>query len=140
MFHTVSKDKALLCFLLWEKLWGGHYLEKKCASVHYIERVVWKPRLFHITGCIVSPARGRVLLTCHTIFIWGTYCVCTSYGVWLNFVIASRFLKRFSAMPANVACSIHSRDTKTVWHSTRPFRVPVMQYIQCCGRGVVSRL
>ena len=49
---------------------------------------------------------------------WGTYFVCTSYGVRLNFVIASRLIKRYPAMPANVARSlfIHSRDTKTVWN------------------------
>ena len=49
---------------------------------------------------------------------WGTYFVCTSYGVRLNFVIASRLIKRCPVMPANVARSlfIHSRDTKTVWH------------------------
>ena len=49
---------------------------------------------------------------------WGTYFMCTSYGVRLNFVIASRLIKRYPAMPANVARSlfIHPRDTKTVWH------------------------
>ena len=49
---------------------------------------------------------------------WGTYFVCTSYGVRLNFVIASRLIKRYPAMPANVARSlfIHPRYTKTVWH------------------------
>ena len=49
---------------------------------------------------------------------WGTYFVCTSCGVRLNFVIALRLMKRYPAMPANVARSllIHSRDTKTVWH------------------------
>ena len=87
--------------------------------------LVWKPHLFHSTGCIASPARGRVWSTCHTVFVSlpknhgeHTYFVCTSYGVRLNFVIASRLIKRYPAMPANVAHSlfIHSRDTKTVWH------------------------
>ena len=66
--------------------------------------------------------------------------MCTSYGVRLNFVIALQLIKCYPAMPANVARSlfIHSRDTKTVGMSTRPFRVLVMQYIRCCGRGVVS--
>ena len=29
----------------------------------------------------------------------------TSYELWLNFVIASRLLKHYSAMPDNVACA-----------------------------------
>ena len=54
---------------------------------------------------------------------WGTYFVCTSYGVRLNFVIASRLIKRYPAIPANIArsLSIHSRDTKTVWHVDQTF-------------------
>ena len=31
--------------------------------------IVWKSHLFHSTGCIASPACGRVWLTCHTVFV-----------------------------------------------------------------------
>ena len=34
-----------------------------------LHRLVWKPHLFHSTGCIASPARGRVWSTCHTVFV-----------------------------------------------------------------------
>ena len=40
-----------------------------CASAGHHLYIVWKPHLFHSTGCIASPARGRVWSTCHTVFV-----------------------------------------------------------------------
>ena len=86
------------------------------GSLHL--HLVWKPHLSHSTGCIASPARGRVWSTCHTAFVSlhgeHSYFVCTSYEVQVNFVIASRLIKHYPAMPANIARSLltHSRDTK----------------------------
>ena len=70
---------------------------------------------------------------------WGTYFVCTSYGVQLNFFIASRFTQPCQ-QTLRAIYSYIPEIQKQYGTSTRPFRVSVMQYIRCCGRGVVSRL
>ena len=110
--------------------------------------IVWKPHLFHSTGCIASPARGRVWLTCHTVFvslpknhgnilrvyfIWSAVKFCHSLAI--NKTLPSHGSKMLRAVYSYIP-----EIQKQYGISTRPFRVPVMQYIRCCGRGVVPRL
>ena len=105
--------------------------------------LVWKPHLFHSTGCIASPAHGRVWSTCHTVFV-SLECMNKLHATFAGYCFINR-----EAMTN----ALHKKYTRSMFPMILgeryengmacrpdPSTVPVMQYIRCCGRGVVSRL